>query len=160
MKDLLASPKKILKTIAEELKEIHEKYADERRTKIVKGGVKEISDEDLVPEKETMLVFTQGGYVKRTDTSEYRSQKRGGVGVVDLDTKEEDFVTTFLTSTMHSDVLFFTDKGKVYQLQMHEIPEGKRATKGKSIMNFLSLADSERVTSILPMPKDKKTADG
>src|SRR3989338_2099297 len=93
MKDLLTSPKKILKTIAGELKEIREKYADERRTKIVKGGVKEISDEDLVPEKETMLVLTAGGYVKCTDPSEYRAQKRGGVGVIDLETKEEDFLT-------------------------------------------------------------------
>ncbi|OGI57619.1 DNA gyrase subunit A [Candidatus Nomurabacteria bacterium RIFCSPHIGHO2_02_FULL_37_13] len=155
MKDLLASPKKILKTIAEELKEIHEKYADERRTKIVKGGVKEISDEDLVPEKETMLVFTQGGYVKRTDTSEYRSQKRGGVGVIDLETKEEDFVTMLVSGSTHSNTLFFTNLGKVYQMKMYDVPEGRRATRGKSIMNFLALESEEKVTSILAIPKDK-----
>jgi len=152
MKDLLASPKKILKTIAEELKEIHEKYADERRTKIVKGGVKEISDEDLVPEKETMLVFTQGGYVKRTDTSEYRSQKRGGVGVIDLETKEEDFVTMLVSGSTHSNTLFFTNLGKVYQMKMYDVPEGRRATRGKSIMNFLALESEEKVTSILAIP--------
>ena len=154
MKDLLASPKKILKTIAGELEEIKTKYADERRTKIVKGGVKEISDEDLVPEKETMLVLTAGGYVKCTDPSEYHAQKRGGVGVIDLETKEEDFVTMLVSGSTHSNLLFFTNLGKVYQMKMYEIPEGRRATKGKSIMNFLSLNAEEKVNSILAMPKD------
>ncbi|MDR3519570.1 MAG: DNA gyrase subunit A [Candidatus Pacebacteria bacterium] len=154
MKDLLASPKKILKMIADELKEIREKYADERRTKIVKGGVKEISDEDLVPEKETMLVLTAGGYVKCTDPAEYHAQKRGGVGVIDLETKEEDFVTMLVSGSTHSNLLFFTNLGKVYQMKMYDIPEGRRATKGKSIMNFLSLSSDEKVTSILAMPKD------
>lgn len=154
MKDLLASPKKILKTISLELKEVREKYADERRTKIIKGGVKEISDEDLVPEKETMLVLTAGGYVKCTDPSEYRAQRRGGVGVVDLETKEEDFVTMLVSGSTHSNLLFFTNLGKVYQMKMYDIPEGRRATRGKSIMNFLSLSGEEKVTSILAMPKD------
>jgi len=153
-KDLLASSKKILGVISAELKEIREKYADERRTKIVKGGNKEISDEDLIPEKETVLVFTAGGYVKRTDPSEYHSQKRGGVGVVDLETKEEDFVTMLVAGSTHSDLLFFTNLGKVYQMKMYDIPEGRRATKGKSIMNFLALGSDEKVTSVLPMPKD------
>ncbi len=154
MKDLLASPKKILKMIATELKEIREKYADERRTKIVKGGVKEISDEDLVPEKETMLVLTAGGYVKCTDPAEYHAQKRGGVGVIDLETKEEDFVTMLVSGSTHSNLLFFTNLGKVYQMKMYDIPEGRRATRGKSIMNFLALGGEEKVSSILAMPKD------
>ncbi len=157
MKDLLSSPKKILKTIADELKEIREKYADERRTKIVKGGVKEISDEDLVPEKETMLVLTAGGYVKCTDPAEYHAQKRGGVGVIDLETKEEDFVTMLVSGSTHSNLLFFTNLGKVYQMKMYDIPEGRRATRGKSIMNFLALSGDEKVTSILAMPKDLGT---
>ena len=158
MQELLASPKKMLKNIADELKEIRDKYADERRTRIVKGGIKEMSDEDLIPDTETMLVFTQGGYVKRTDPSEYRSQKRGGVGVVDLETKEEDFVTMLVSGSTHSDLLFFTNLGKAYQIKMYDIPEGRRATKGKSIMNFLSLNGDEKVTSILAMPKEiKKT---
>ena len=158
MKDLLSSPKKILKIISNELKEIREKYADERRTKIVKGGVKEISDEDLVPEKETMLVLTAGGYVKCTDPGEYRAQKRGGVGVVDLETKEEDFVTMLVSGSTHDDLLFFTNLGKVYQIKMYDIPEGRRATKGKSIMNFLALGAEEKVTSILPISKNPTSA--
>lgn len=158
MKDLLASPKKILKVVSTELKEIKDKYSDDRRTKIIKGGVKEISDEDLVPEKETMLVLTAGGYVKRTDPTEYKAQKRGGVGVVDLETKEEDFVTMLVSGSTHSDLLFFTNLGKAYQMKMYDLPEGRRATKGKSIMNFLSLSGDEKVNSILAMPKELKNS--
>jgi DNA gyrase subunit A len=127
---------------------------------VIKGGVKAINEEDLIPEKESVLVFTQGGYVKRTDPSEYRTQKRGGVGVIDLETKEEDFVTMLVTANTHSDLLFFTNLGKAYQIKMYDIPEGRRATKGKSIMNFLSLAPEEKVQSILPMPKDTKGKSG
>jgi DNA gyrase subunit A len=160
LENLLASPKKMMKLIADELLEIKEKYADERRTRVIKGGVKAINDEDLIPDKESVLVFTQGGYVKRTDPQEYRAQKRGGVGVVDIEPKEEDFVTMLITANTHSDLLFFTNLGKAYQIKMYDIPEGKRATKGKSIMNFISLDTSEKVTSILPIDKEtKKTVE-
>ena len=90
--------------------------------------------------------------------SEFRLQKRGGVGVVDVEVKEEDFVTYLLSATTHNDLLFFTDRGRAYQIKMFDIPEGKRATRGKSIQNFLSLGDNEKVTSILAMPKDIKNA--
>ncbi len=153
---LLKSEKKIFGVIGSELKEVKEKYGDERRTKIIKGGVKAMSEEDLIPEKETLLVYTAGGYVKRTDPSEYRAQKRGGVGVIDIETKEEDFVTMLLSANTHDDLLFFTNTGKAFQIKMYDIPEGKRATKGKSIMNFISLADGESVQSILPLSKDSK----
>ena len=157
---LLASAKKMLGVISDELKEIREKYADARRTRIIKGGVKAISEEDLIPEKESVLVFTKGGYVKRTDPTEYHTQKRGGVGVIDIEPKEEDFVTMLISANTHSDLLFFTNRGKAYQIKMYDIPEGKRATKGKSIMNFLSLEGDEKVTSILPIDKEvKKTVE-
>lgn len=158
LRALLASPGKILKVIKDEFAEIKEKYGDDRRTRVIKGGVKDISEEDLVPDEESVLVLTAGGYIKRTDPSEYRSQRRGGVGVMDLNTKEEDFITIFLTANTHSDLLFFTDRGKAYQIKMYEIPEGKRATRGKSIMNFLSLSDGEKVTSVLAMPKEIRDA--
>ncbi len=160
LKDLLKSPKKILAVIKKELVEIKEKYGDDRRTRVVKGGVKEIKDEDLIPDVENVLVLTQGGYVKRTMPDEYRKQRRGGVGVIDLDTKEEDFVTKLVTANTHADILFFTDKGKAYQLKMYELPEGKRATKGKAIVNFLAISGDEKITSILPMPKESKQAAG
>lgn len=157
MEALLKSQKKIFGVVASELKEIRDKYGDERRTRIVKGDVKAINEEDLIPEKESVLVFSAGGYVKRTDPSEYRTQRRGGVGVIDLETKEEDFVTMLVTANTHSDLLFFTNLGKAYQIKMYDIPEGRRATKGKSIMNFLSLSGDEKVQSILPLSKDAKS---
>jgi DNA gyrase subunit A len=157
---ILKSEKKMLSIIKGELTDIKEKYGDERRTRIVKHKAKEFNPEDLIADKEEVLVYTSGGYVKRTDPSEFRTQKRGGVGVVDLSTKEEDFVTMSLTTSSHSDLLFFTDKGKAYQIKMYDLPEGKRATRGKSIMNFLQLSDGEKVTSILPMLKDMKEMKG
>lgn len=156
LKAILASPKRILKIIGTELSEIAEKYGDDRRTRIVKGGAKAISVEDIIADEESVLVFTKGGYVKRTNPNEFRKQRRGGVGVVDLSTKDEDFITIFLSARTHDDLLFFSDKGKAYQIKMYDIPEGKRATKGKSIMNFLSLSGEEKITSILAMPKTLK----
>lgn len=160
LRAILASEKKMLSIIKGELVDIKEKYGDERRTKIMKHKVKEFNPEDLIPERDEMIVFTSGGYVKRTDPDEFRVQKRGGVGVVDMNTKEEDFVTMSLQTSSHSDVLFFTDKGKAYQIKMYDIPEGKRATRGKSIMNFIQLSDGEKVTSLLALSKDMKELAG
>lgn len=159
LRALLKSEKKMWNLIKKEIEELAEKYGDERRTRIMKKGATILSAEDLVPDEESVLVLTQGGYIKRTNPSEYRKQKRGGVGVVDIDTKDEDSVAQFLTATAHSDILFFSDRGKAYQIKMYELPEGRRATKGKSIMNFLSLEQGENVTSVLAMPKEAKAAD-
>ena len=156
LKEILASEKKMQKIIKDELLEIKAKYGDDRRTKVVKYKAKEFNPEDLIAEKEAVLVYTSGGYIKRTDPDEFKTQKRGGVGVVDLNTKEEDFISISLTTNTHSDLLFFTDKGKAYQMKMYEVPEGKRATRGKSIMNYLQISSEEKITSILPMPKDTK----
>lgn len=159
LESILKSKKKMMGIVKSELAEAAEKFGDDRRTKIVKGGVKNMSAEDLIADEESVLVLTQGGYVKRTNPAEYKTQKRGGVGVVDLNTKEEDVVRTLLTTSSHSDLLFFTDKGKVYQCKMYEIPEGRRATKGKSIMNFLSMGADERVTSVLAVRKEDWEGD-
>jgi DNA gyrase subunit A len=160
LKSILSSLKKMLSIIKKELDDIKGKYGDERRTKVVKHRAKEFNPEDLIADKDEVLVYTSGGYVKRTDPAEFRTQKRGGVGVVDMNTKEEDFVTMSLTTSTHNDLLFFSDKGKAYQIKMYDLPEGKRATRGKSIMNFLQLSDGEKVTSILPMEKDVKSLAG
>ena len=154
LRAILASEKKMLSIIKKELETLKENFGDERRTKIVKHNAKNFNPEDLIDEKEAVLVYTKGGYIKRTDPEEFRTQKRGGVGVVDLDTKEEDFVSISLTASTHADMLFFTDKGKAYQIKMYELPEGKRATRGKNVMNFLQLTEGEKVTSILEIPKD------
>lgn len=159
LESILKSKAKMMHLVKTELAEVADKYGDERRTKIIKGGVKQLNPEDLVPDEESVLVLTKGGYVKRTNPAEYKVQKRGGVGVIDLNTKEEDIVTTLLTTSTHSDLLFFTDAGKVYQCKMYEIPEGRKATKGKSIMNFLSLGSEERVTSVLAVRREEWDGD-
>ena len=153
LEEILSSDKKILAVVTRELVAIRERYADDRRTKIVKGGVKDMSAEDMVSDEPALLTLTNGGFVKRTAPSEYRKQNRGGVGVIDLSTKDEDFVTRYLQGSTHDAVMFFTDKGKVYRTRMYELPEGHRATKGKSIMNVLPLTQEEKVTSVVIVPK-------
>jgi len=159
-KELLASEKKMLGVIKEELVAIVEKYNDERRTKVMKQPVGQISDEDLVPQKECIVVFTSGGYIKRTDPTEYKKQNRGGMGVADMNTKEEDVITDVLSGDSHSDMMFFSDKGKVYSMKMYDIPESKRSARGKSVNNYIPLDGSERVQSILAMPKNMKKEEG
>jgi DNA gyrase subunit A len=156
---LLKSDKKMLAVIKQEIEDISKKFGNERKTKVIKGGAGVISEEDMVADEEQVLVLTAGGYVKRTNPEEFRRQKRGGVGVIDLDTKEEDFVTTFMTTSTHSDLLYFTNLGKAYQLKFYEIPEGKRSTKGRPIVNFLPITDAETVTSVLPMRKKQKEGE-
>ncbi len=156
LKALLKDADKINEVIRTELAEIKKKYGDDRRTKVVEQEVKSFSMEDLIPERETVVVLTQSGYIKRVNPEEYRSQKRGGKGIIGLETKEEDVVETFLAGSTHDDLLFFTSKGKVFQTKMYEIPEGKRVSKGKAAVNFLSLAPDEKITSVLARPKSKK----
>ncbi len=159
LEGILKSKSKMMNLIKTELKAVADKYGDDRRTKIIKGEVKQLNPEDLVSDEESVLVLTKGGYVKRTNPSEYKVQKRGGVGVIDLNTKEEDVVTTMLTTSTHSDLLFFTNTGRVYRCKMYEIPEGKRATKGKSIMNFLAMESEEKITSVLAVRKEEWSGD-
>ena len=156
LKALLGDPQKIDGVLEEELREIKQKYGDERRTKVIAGAAKIISAEDLVPEEETILILTQGGYVKRVRPTEYRTQRRGGKGVIGVTTKDEDVPLEFISGSTHADLLFFTNSGKVYQTKMYELPEGTRQSKGKSIVNFLSLSSEEKVTAALAIPKTKK----
>ncbi|KKW34166.1 MAG: gyrase subunit A protein, partial [Candidatus Giovannonibacteria bacterium GW2011_GWA2_53_7] len=156
LKALLKDPEKISEVIKNELADVKKKYGDERRTKIISHAAKSFSMEDLIPERETVVVVTQGGYIKRVNPEEYRSQKRGGKGIIGLETKEEDAVETFLSGNTHDDLLFFTSKGKVLQTKMYEIPEGKRVSKGKAVVNFLAIAPDEKITSVLARPKAKK----
>ncbi|MBI5742662.1 MAG: DNA gyrase subunit A [Candidatus Niyogibacteria bacterium] len=156
LKALLKDPKKILKVLSDGLKDVAERHGDERRTRVVASSPKELAAEDLIPEEETVMVLTRDGYVKRVNPTEYRAQKRGGKGVIGMDAKEEDIVEEFISGETHDDLLFFTDLGKVYQIKMYEIPEGRRTGKGKAIANFLSLGPNEHVTSVLAIPKEKK----
>ncbi len=153
---LLKDPKKITEVIRKELLEMKDKYGDLRKTKIVKSSPKEFSDEDLIPEEEVMVMLTRGGYIKRIKPENYRMQKRGGKGLIGIETKEEDMVEHLLTCNTHASLLFFTNFGKIYQVRVYEIPEGSRVAKGKAIFNFLSLSSQEQVTSCLAVAKGKK----
>lgn len=155
LKALLKDPKKILITIKKELLDINAAYGDPRKTTVVPTAVKAFKQEDLIPDRETVFFLTQGGYVKRVNPDEYRAQHRGGKGIIGVTTKEEDTVSALLFARTHDNLLFFTNRGKVYQLRMYEIPEEKRTAKGKSIVNFIALAAEERVTSVLAVPKKK-----
>ncbi len=155
---LLKDPKKILGAVKEELIEIKKKYGDERRTRVVRASPKELIAEDLIPDEEVVVMLTAGGYIKRIKPEHYRIQKRGGKGLIGIETKEEDVVEHLLTCTTHASLLFFTNTGKVYQVPCYEIPEGSRTAKGKAIFNFLSLGQSDQVTSILAIAKPQATS--
>ncbi len=157
---LLESKTKMKNVIKDEIMVLRSQIADERRTKIHKKPLGIMTDEDLVPDAEAVCVMTADGYIKRTDPSEYKSQKRGGVGVGDLDTKEDDVIAHTIVGSTHSDIIFFTDRGRAYSVKMYDIPEGKKSTKGKAIQSLLPLMASERITSILEIPKDVKGLEG
>jgi len=154
LKDLLASDVRILSVVKEEVTALKDKFGDERRTKIISGEVGEFKAEDLVPDEPTIIFLTRDGYIKRMPPETFKSQARGGKGVIGLTTKEEDIVDTLLTTKTHNDLLFFTTKGRVFQLKAYDVPEGSRTAKGSSMVNFLSLAPSEKVTAILSREKN------
>jgi DNA gyrase subunit A len=160
LKAILKDPQKVLDIIKEQTLAIKEKYSDERQTTVIPHAVGSISAEDLIPEEESTLILTSGGYIKRTNPSEFKAQKRGGTGVVDMNTKDEDVITEFITASTHADILFFSSLGKVYVTKMYDLPEGRRATKGKYIANFLPLSEDETITSVLALPKGFKNVQG
>ncbi len=159
---LLKDPRKIRNVIKHESTEIKDKFGDERKTKVVRTSPKEFSDIDLIAEEEVMVVLTRGGYIKRIKPDSYRIQKRGGKGLIGMETREEDVVDRLITCNTHAQLLFFTNAGKIYQVPAYEIPEASRISKGKQIFNFLPLAQTEQVTSILAIGKKKsqKLKDG
>jgi DNA gyrase subunit A len=150
---ILKSAVKIRNIIKQELKEVDEKFSDERRTQVVSHGIKDFNIEDLVPNEETMVMMTRDGYIKRLDPDTFKVQARGGKGVIGLTTKEEDSVEFMFTTFTHSDLLFFTTKGRAFQLKAYEVPVASRTAKGTPIVNFLQLIGGEKVTSSLPLDK-------
>jgi len=153
LEGILKSVAKIRGIIKEEINFLADKYGDDRKTKVVSHGVKEFSMEDLVPNEETVVMMTRDGYIKRLEPDTFKVQARGGKGVMGLSTKEEDTVEFMFTSQTHNDVLFFTTKGRVFQLKVYEIPQASRIAKGTPVVNFLQLIGGEQVSSILPLDK-------
>ncbi len=156
LEDLLASPKKILGVIKEEFKEIREKFGDERRTKVIKSALREIGEDELMPEEDSLFMITHSGYIKRMQPEGLKSQKRGGKGLIGMATKEEDVISQFFMANTHDSLLFFTNSGKVFQTKGYEVPESSRQSKGKAIVNFLQISPNEIVTAVVPIPKDQK----
>lgn len=157
LESILKSPKKVLSIIKTELTDIKAKYGDERRTKIFKQGVGKFEQEDLIPDDHTIITLTRGGYVKRMSPDVYHSQHRGGKGVKGAEVKEEDIVEHFFATTALSNLLFFTNLGRVFQTKAYELPQAQRTAKGQAIMNFLQLGQSERVEAVISVPSaDKK----
>ena len=157
LEEILKSKVKIAKIIKDDLQGLIDKYGDERRTKIIASSVKEFKQEDLVPNEPTVVIMTRDGYIKRVPPETFKVQGRGGKGVMGLSTKEEDIVEFFFTTMTHSDILFFTTRGRVFQLKVYDVPVASRTSKGQAIVNFLQLLSTEKVTTILPLDKLTKT---
>ncbi|MBI2033618.1 MAG: DNA gyrase subunit A [Candidatus Liptonbacteria bacterium] len=153
---ILKSPVKILKIIKDEVQEVKKKYGDKRRTEVISTPVKAFSEEDLVPKEEAIITLSSGGYIKRLPPNTYKRQRRGGKGLIGSDVAEEDFLTQFFTASTHDNVLFFTDRGRVFQTKVHEIPPASRTAKGKAIHSFLELPPSENISAIVSYKTDKE----
>ena len=156
LKEILASEAEILNIIKGELFDVKERFADDRRTEIVEMTA-DLSIEDLIVEEDMVVTVSHSGYIKRNAVSLYRAQRRGGKGKTGMRPKDEDFVENLFIASTHSYILVFTDRGKVYWLKVHEIPQGGRAARGKAIVNLLNLETDEKVMTILPV---KEFVDG
>ena len=149
LEDLLKHRTKILGLVKSELVALRDRFGDERRTKVVKTGVSEFKQEDLIPNDEAIITLTEDGYIKRMNPSVYRVQKRGGKGVIGATTKEEDRIAQVLSIETHDNLMFFTNTGKVFQTKAYEIPESSRTSKGQAIVNFLQVAQEEKITALI-----------
>ena len=151
LKDILANEYRVQGIIRDELTEVMLKHGDERRTEIVRGSDFDIEDEDLIPEEQVIITLTNNGYIKRQPISTYRSQNRGGRGVQGMGTHEDDYVKELLSTSTHDYLLFFTNKGKVYQKKAYTIPEYGRTAKGLPIVNIIEIAQDEVINAIIPV---------
>ena len=157
LRTILADDHKILEIVKEELVEIGQKYGDNRRSEIVSGILSDIEDEDLIPEEDIVITLSNKGYIKRVAVDTYRVQNRGGRGIKGMSTKDEDFVESILTTSTHDHLLFFTNKGKVYEMKGYRIPEFSRTAKGIPIINLLPLEKDEVVNTVIPIKEFNDT---
>jgi len=154
LEGILADAQKILDIIKEELLEMKEKYGDERRSQIINHELGKFSDEELIPEEESVILLTQENYIKRTSVNDYRRQNRGGKGKRGMTTKEEDLIAQIVPANTHDWLLFFTNRGRVFRLKAYEVPAATLAAKGVAAVNLLQLQPEEKITSIIGRPKD------
>jgi len=151
LETLLGSAKKILGVVKKEIKDVGDVYNDGRRTTVVPHGVKEFKMEDLVPNEQTIIMATRDGYIKRMPLDTFKTQNRGGKGVRGATTKEADVIELLISTNTHDNLLFFTTRGRVFQLNAYDIPQATRTAKGQALVNFLQLAPNEKVSAILSM---------
>ena len=154
LKEILADIKKLLGVIKEEINVIRDKYGDERRSQIVADD-SDITNDDLIPDENTVIAMTNMGYIKRMTTDNFKSQNRGGKGIKGMQTIEEDFIEDLLMTTTHHYILFFTNKGRVYRLKAYHIPEASRTARGTAMVNLLQLQPEEQVTAVINIRKEK-----
>ncbi|MBW2986433.1 DNA gyrase subunit A, partial [Candidatus Woesearchaeota archaeon] len=156
LKEILGSEQKIKDIIKQELTELKEQYGDERRTQILDAEAQKFEEEELIKPEEMVVTLTHAGYVKRQPLDAYKKQKRGGRGVMGMETKETDFVEEIFTANTHDYVLFFTNKGKVHWIKVYQLPEAGRYAKGTAIVNILALGKTEKITAFTPVKNFKK----
>ncbi|QGU93756.1 DNA gyrase subunit A [Clostridium bovifaecis] len=149
LKEVLADKALLLKIIKDELNEIKAKYGDERRSRIIAGESNGIDEEDLIQEKDVVITLTHAGYIKRLPIETYSAQKRGGRGIQAMATKEDDFVEHIITTSTHSNIIFFTNLGRAYQLKAYQIPEAGRTAKGMNLVNLIPLDQNEKIQAVL-----------
>ncbi len=156
---ILKSPARILKILKDEVLELKKKYGDSRRTQVVVSGLKEFADEDLIPKEEVIITLSSGGYIKRLPSGAFKSQGRGGKGLIGSELAEEDFVSHVVYGGTHDNLLFFTGRGRVFQTKVYEIPAASRTAKGRAVHNFLELPSEEKISALISYPAEKKQAE-
>jgi DNA gyrase subunit A len=156
LEDLLAHPEKVLKVVDGELTKLKERYGDNRKTRVYKSKVGEFSDEQLIPNEDVIVTMSESGYIKRLPKTTFKMQERGGKGVIGMTTKEEDSIDKLISAQTHDNMLFFTDRGRVYQVRVWDIPESSRQSKGQAVVNVINIEQGERVTSILTYSAKKQ----
>ena len=157
--DILATPARVTAIIKQEMRQLRDKYGDERRTRIVPMEAEEIGDEDLIPEEEMIVSITRDGYIKRVPKETYPTQHRGGKGRIGASIKEEDSIEHLFVATTHHYILFFTDRGRVYRLKAYEVPQTSRTAMGTAVINLINIQPGERITATVPM-KEYKDVEG
>lgn len=153
LEDLLCDPAKISAVIRQEMKDLRDKFGDDRRTKIVPMEANEIGEEDTIPVEQMILTLTRDNYIKRVPIDTYREQRRAGRGIIAMSTKEEDTVEHIFVTTTHHRILFFTNKGKVYRLKTYEVPQASRTAMGTNIINLIGIEPGEQITAAVPLAK-------
>jgi len=152
LEDLLASPKKIDGVIKSEIKDVREKYGDERRTRIMHEEIGDFREEDLIPDEEVVVTMTRKSYIKRIPSATYKPQRRGGKGIIGMVTRDADAVERLFVTSTHDNMLFFTNRGRVFQLKVYEVPDASRQGKGTPVVNLVQLEPGETVSTVLTLP--------